>query len=134
MPLETAPRYCHCIPAHDATGQLLAQYSLLNFLCCVYGCVVWFVWPIDCNVKHHIFQSINFLYTTQNCSDTIVQNTLEINCTNEHSIIVQLEHCTKYSGIQEWAMEHHNQWNNLNKLCTIGNTVTIGTPYNGKLY
>ena len=24
---------------------------------------VWFVWPIDCDIEHHIFQSINFLYT-----------------------------------------------------------------------
>ena len=25
--------------------------------------IIWFVWPIDCNVKHRIFQSINFPYT-----------------------------------------------------------------------
>ena len=25
-----------------------------------------FVWPIDCNVKHHIFQCINFLYMQRN--------------------------------------------------------------------
>ena len=23
---------------------------------------IWFVWPIDCNVKHHILQRIIFLY------------------------------------------------------------------------
>ena len=38
---------------------------------------LWFVRPIDCNVEHHIFQSIYFPYTKQRieCS-----NTPEINC------------------------------------------------------
>ena len=35
----------------------------LNIPCCVYVGNLWFVWPIDCNVKHHIFQHINFPYT-----------------------------------------------------------------------
>ena len=36
---------------------------VLNIPCCVCTRNLWFVRPIDCNVQHHIFQSINFPYT-----------------------------------------------------------------------
>ena len=37
---------------------------------------LWFVQPIDCNVKHHTLQTINFRYTVE-CSTQLI----EINCT-----------------------------------------------------
>ena len=48
---------------------------------CIMG-NLWFVRPIDCNAKHHIFQSINF--PTWN-----VPNAAEINCTIEDGLSIR---------------------------------------------
>ena len=39
------------------------DFSCIRTLRVVYTGNLWFVWPIDCNAKHSIFQSINYPYT-----------------------------------------------------------------------
>ena len=56
---KVSPYSCLCpLCIEGPTVYCPVEICRLNIPCCVY----WFVQPIDCNVKHCIFQNINFLY------------------------------------------------------------------------
>ena len=39
---------------------LAVEFRCVGTFCVAYAGNIWFVQPIDCNVQHYIFQSINF--------------------------------------------------------------------------
>ena len=61
---------CTCKEYHGDKTFNYSQYQVqLNILCRVYG----FVWPIDCSVKHHTFQSIKCNTEYSNTSGITVE-------------------------------------------------------------
>ena len=82
----------HCRPQLANLSILTLHYSVLWILQLISGAFehsvlriimgnLWFVRPIDCNVKHHIFQSINFQYTQQGNAQIQLKSTAVLPCT-----------------------------------------------------
>ena len=62
----------HFFPLNRAYIIIVVQWPDFKYVrtfCVAYMGNLWFELPIDRNIEHHIFQSINFLYTQHGITD-----------------------------------------------------------------
>ena len=53
------------LPSQSSLHNIVVRWPDFKYVrtfCVAYTGNLWFEWPIDCTIEHHIFQSINFLY------------------------------------------------------------------------